>query len=118
MPSKGWFVPATTKLPRRRVVAASVLGGYYEASGWVEIRERKPDLRWWEARCKVLGWDHNELRGTMPIPVVLNLAGGGQLTGTAYVDQADHWGWKADEADLKMHGTEFGLKLREPRIRS
>ena len=116
MPSKGWFVPPTTRRPRVDVVRAYLLGGSYEASGWLEIRERLPDLRWWEARCKVLGWDHPELTGTMPTRVRLKLAGGGELAGTAYVDGARGarlWGKKPGEADLKMHGTEAGFKLRE-----
>ena len=101
--------------PRHQVAAVSLLGGWYEASGWVEIREPLPNANPFEARCKVLGWDHHELTGTMPVPVVLNLAGGGQLKGSAYVDGGRArtlWGEKKSQADLKMHGTEAGFKLR------
>ena len=102
-----------SKVPRYHIVAVSVLDGRYEADGWLELRERGPDHRWWEARCKVLRWNHTELTGSSPIRVRLELAGGGELTGKAYVDQALHlWGWKSDEADLKIHGMETGFKLR------
>jgi hypothetical protein len=101
--------------PRHSVVAVWILGGRYEAGGWLEIRSRDPDLRWWEARCKVLRWDHQRLTGSMPTDVQLELADGGELKGTAYVDRALHfWGWKSDEADLKIHGTESGFTFREP----
>jgi hypothetical protein len=100
--------------PRYHVVTVSMLGGRYEADGWLEIRTREPGRRWWEARCKVLRWDHQEITGSVSISVHLGLASGGELTGRAYVDQAHHlWGWNWDEADLQFHGTEDGLKLRE-----
>jgi hypothetical protein len=103
--------PTMSKWPRYRVLALWLLEERYEADGWLEIRTRGPDLRWWESRCKVVRWNHHDRTGSMPIPVRVELTGGGELSGTAYVDQAFHlWG---DEADLKIHGTEQGFKLRE-----
>ena len=99
--------------PRYHVVAIWILGGRYDADGWLEFRTREPDLRWWEARCKVVRWDHWELTGSMPIKVRVELVTGAELTGTAYVDQAFHpWGERPGEADLKVHGT-VGFVLRE-----
>jgi hypothetical protein len=99
------------KWPRYHVLALWLLEDRYEADGWLEIRTRSPDLRWWEARCKVVHWNRHDLTGSMPISVRVELAAGGELSGTAYIDQAFHlWG---DGADLKIHGTERGLKVRE-----
>jgi hypothetical protein len=93
------------KSPRHRVVAVWLLGGRYDADGWLEIRAREPDVPWWEARCTVVRWDHRELTGSLPVTVRVELAAGAKLSGRAYVDQARHlWGWKKDEADLKVHG--------------
>jgi hypothetical protein len=85
-----------------------------EADGWLEIRTRDPDLRWWEARCKAVRWNHRELTGSVPIRVRVELVAGAELDGRAFVDQARHLsGWKRDEADLKIHGTETGFDFRE-----
>jgi len=46
----------------------------------------------------------------MPVAVRLDLAGGGNLSGHAYVDRAFHL--RGDGADLKIHGTEQGFRLR------
>lgn len=103
-----------SKWPRYHVLAVWLLGERYEADGWLEIRTRGPDLRWWESRCKVVRWNHQDLTGSTPLPIRVELAAGTELSGRAFVDQAIHlWGWKRDEADLKIHGTEHGLKLRE-----
>lgn len=103
-----------SKWPRYHVLAVWLLGERYEADGWLEIRTRGPDLRWWESRCKVVRWNHQDLTGSTPLPIRVELAAGAELSGRAFVDQAIHlWGWKRDEADLKIHGTEHGLKLRE-----
>jgi hypothetical protein len=59
-------------------------------------------------------WNHRELTGSVPIRVRVELVAGAELAGRAFVDQARHlWGWKRDEADLKIHGTETGFDLRE-----
>lgn len=100
-----------SRRPRYHVVALRLLGDRYEANGWLEIRTRGPDLTWWESRCKVAHWNHQELTGSMPIAVRVELAAGSELSGTAYVDQALHL--RGDVADLKIHGTEQGLKLPE-----
>ena len=97
--------------PRYQVLALRLLGERYEANGWLEIRTRGPDLTWWESRCKVARWNHRELTGSTPVAVRVELAAGSELSGTAYVDQALHL--RGDEADLKLHGTEQGLKLPE-----
>lgn len=100
-----------SKWPRYRVLALWLLEERHEADGWLEIHTRGSDLKWWELRCKVVRWNHHDLTGSMPISVRVELAAGGELSGTAYVDRAFHlWG---DEADLKIHGTEQGFKLRE-----
>ena len=100
-----------SKWPRYHVLALWLLGERYEADGWLEIRTRNPDLRRWESRCTVARWNHQDLTGSMPISVRVELTAGGQLSGKAYVDQAFHF--RGDEADLKIHGTEQGFKLRE-----
>ena len=100
-----------SKWPRYRVFALWILGDRYEADGWLEIRTRGADLKWWESRCKVVRWNRRELTGSVPIPVRIELGAGGQLSGTAFVDQAFHL--LGDEADLKIHGTEQGFKLRK-----
>lgn len=103
-----------SKWPQFHVLALWLFGERYEADGWLEIRTRGPDLRWWESRCKVMRWNHQDLTGSVPISVRVELATGAELSGTAYVDQALHlWGWKRAEADLKIHGTEQGFKLRD-----
>jgi hypothetical protein len=98
--------------PRYHVLALWLLGERHEADGWLEIHTRGPDLKWWESRCKVAGWNHRELTGSTPVLVRLDLAGGGNLSGHAYVDRAFHL--RGDQADLKIHGTEQGFRLRAP----
>ena len=99
------------KRPRYHVLALRLLEERYEADGWLEIRTRSPDPTWWEARCKVVRWNHHDLGGSMPISVHVQLVAGGELSGTAYIDKAFHlWG---DEADLKIHGTDQGFMLRD-----
>src|SRR5689334_796300 len=100
-----------TKRPRYRVLALWLLGERYEAEGWLEVRTHGPDLRWWESRCTVVRWNDPEFTGSVPMSVRLELAAGGELSGTAYVDQGFHL-WR-HEADLKIHGTSQGFKLRE-----
>jgi hypothetical protein len=99
------------KRPRYRVRALRLLGERYEADGWLEIRTRGPDLSWWESHCKVVRWNHQDLTGSTPLSVRVELVAGDELSGTAYVDQAIHL--RGDEADLKIHGTEQGFKFRE-----
>jgi hypothetical protein len=100
-----------SKRPRHHVLALWLFGERYEADGWLEIRTRGSDLRWWESRCKVVRWNHQDLTGSTLISVRVELAAGGELSGTAYIDQAFHL--RGDEADLKIHGTEQRFKLRE-----
>jgi hypothetical protein len=103
-----------SKSRRYQVVAVWILEGRYEADGWLEIRTRDPDLTWWEARCKVVRWNHRELTGSVPIKVRVELVAGAGLAGSAYVDQASQlFRWKRDEAVLKIHGTELAFDFRE-----
>ena len=99
------------KWPRYRVLALWLFEERYEADGWLELRTWAPGLTSWESRCKVVRWNHHDLIGSNPIPVRVELAAGGDISGTAYIDQAFHLG--RDEADLKIHGTERGLRVRE-----
>jgi hypothetical protein len=104
------------KWPRFKVVAVAVDGERYAVrSGWVEIRQWNHDLRSWEARCEIRGgWSQQDLTGSTAVAVTVEIQGGGELRGRAYVDQAGHlWGFKRDDADLKIHGTEFGLHLKD-----
>ena len=64
----------------------------------------------WESHCKVLRWTHEELTGSMPLAVRLELAAGGELSDKAYVDRAFHL--RGDEADLRIHGTGLAFKVR------
>jgi len=100
-----------TSWPRHQVLALWLLGERYEADGWLEVRTRGPDLRWWESRCKVVGWNHQELSGSLPVSVRVELAAGGRLSGRAYVDQAVHH--RGGYADLRIHGMEQGLKVQK-----
>lgn len=76
----------------------------------MEIRGFGADLTSWEARCNVAGWTRRDVTGALPIHVSVELAGGGNVSGTAYVDRAFHM--FRDTSDLKLHGTELGLKVR------
>jgi len=99
-----------TKRPRYLVRALWLVGQRYEAQGWVEVRTRGPKVEGWESRCAVVRWNDPDFNSSMPISVRLELAGGGELSGTAYVDRSFQlWG---DEADLKIHGTPQRFNLR------
>ena len=99
-----------SRWPRYQVRALRLLGERYEADGWVEIRTYASGERSWESHCKVVGWNSPDLSGA-PFPVQVELAAGGEISSRAYVDGPFRlWG---DGSTLKVHGTEFGLKMRE-----